>query len=441
MKKITSLPRPATRPRPSRSRTRSRAAVVARFPGSVFVESHGQPVVYVDRAVIADVARYPARRGAVHDARRHRGRRPSPRRLARAASPASSPSASRSSSTSCRTRATAASASSAEVPAADPTVPSLTPRVSRRELPRARVVRPLRHHVRRSSRSHAHPHARRLARPPAAQGRRRGAGPRDVQGRPEPTMIDRATDRMRRAERRGAHASSARPTRARRSCARRRARARSCSPAAACGREDDLGDTMIINMGPQHPSTHGVLRLMMELDGEDVLRIKPVIGYLHTGMEKTGEELTYVQGTTNVTRMDYASNFANELVYSMAVERLLDVEVPGTRGVDPHDDVRAVAHGVAPVVPGDERHGHRRGLDDALRLARARGGAAHLRVRHRVADELQLHPARRRRRRSARRLAAADPRRVRHRRARASPSTTSCCRRTRSGSSAPSVSA
>ncbi len=91
---------------------------------------------------------------------------------------------------------------------------------------------------------------------------------------------------------------------------------------------DELGDTMIINMGPQHPSTHGVLRLMMELDGEDVLQIKPVIGYLHTGMEKTGEELTYVQGTTNVTRMDYASNFANELVYSMAVERLLDVEVP-----------------------------------------------------------------------------------------------------------------
>ncbi|MDQ1382656.1 MAG: NADH-quinone oxidoreductase subunit, partial [Actinomycetota bacterium] len=92
--------------------------------------------------------------------------------------------------------------------------------------------------------------------------------------------------------------------------------------------QDDLGDTMIINMGPQHPSTHGVLRLMMELDGEDVLRIKPVIGYLHTGMEKTGEELTYVQGTTNVTRMDYASNFANELVYSMAVETLVGVEVP-----------------------------------------------------------------------------------------------------------------
>jgi len=92
--------------------------------------------------------------------------------------------------------------------------------------------------------------------------------------------------------------------------------------------EDSLDDTMIINMGPQHPSTHGVLRLMMELDSEEVLRVKPVIGYLHTGMEKTGEELTYVQGGTNVTRMDYAAPLSNELVYSMAVERLLDVDVP-----------------------------------------------------------------------------------------------------------------
>ncbi|HLM17157.1 MAG TPA: NADH dehydrogenase (quinone) subunit D [Acidimicrobiia bacterium] len=90
----------------------------------------------------------------------------------------------------------------------------------------------------------------------------------------------------------------------------------------------DDDDTMILNMGPQHPSTHGVLRIMMELDGETVLRAKPVIGYLHTGMEKTGEELTYVQGPTNVTRMDYASPLSNELVFSLAVERLLDLEVP-----------------------------------------------------------------------------------------------------------------
>ena len=90
----------------------------------------------------------------------------------------------------------------------------------------------------------------------------------------------------------------------------------------------DLDDTMILNMGPQHPSTHGVLRIMMELDGETVLRTKPIIGYLHTGMEKTGEDLTYLQGPTNVTRMDYASNMTNELVFAMAVETLLEIEVP-----------------------------------------------------------------------------------------------------------------
>jgi len=91
-------------------------------------------------------------------------------------------------------------------------------------------------------------------------------------------------------------------------------------------RRDD--ETMIINMGPAHPSTHGVLRLMLELDGEFVLRTKPVIGYLHTGMEKTGEVLSYVQGGTNVTRMDYVSPISNELGYSMAVEKLLDIDVP-----------------------------------------------------------------------------------------------------------------
>ena len=91
-------------------------------------------------------------------------------------------------------------------------------------------------------------------------------------------------------------------------------------------RHDD--ETMIINMGPAHPSTHGVLRLMLELDGEFVLRTKVVIGYLHTGMEKTGETLSYVQGATNVTRMDYLSPVINELSYSLTVEKLLGVEVP-----------------------------------------------------------------------------------------------------------------
>ncbi len=90
--------------------------------------------------------------------------------------------------------------------------------------------------------------------------------------------------------------------------------------------DPDEDQTMIINMGPQHPSTHGVLRLMLELQGETVLRCKPVIGYLHTGMEKTGEALTFLQGGTNVTRMDYLSPLNNELVFSMAVEKLLGID-------------------------------------------------------------------------------------------------------------------
>ena len=85
---------------------------------------------------------------------------------------------------------------------------------------------------------------------------------------------------------------------------------------------------MIMNMGPQHPSTHGVLRLMLELEGEKVLRTKPIIGYLHTGMEKTGEDLTYLQGPTNVTRMDYASPLFSELAFSLSTEQLLGIEVP-----------------------------------------------------------------------------------------------------------------
>ena len=90
--------------------------------------------------------------------------------------------------------------------------------------------------------------------------------------------------------------------------------------------EDD--ERMILNMGPQHPSTHGVLRLQIELEGEVIRRTKPIIGYLHTGMEKTAEQLTFGQGPTNVTRMDYLAPFHNELAYSLAVERLLGIEVP-----------------------------------------------------------------------------------------------------------------
>ncbi len=92
--------------------------------------------------------------------------------------------------------------------------------------------------------------------------------------------------------------------------------------------EDENDQTMLVNMGPSHPSTHGVLRLMLEMDGETVRRSKPIVGYLHTGMEKTAEQLTYLQGATNVTRMDYASPLFNELAFSLATEELLGIEVP-----------------------------------------------------------------------------------------------------------------
>jgi NADH-quinone oxidoreductase subunit D len=87
-------------------------------------------------------------------------------------------------------------------------------------------------------------------------------------------------------------------------------------------------ETMIINMGPQHPSTHGVLRLVLELDGETVVRCKPVLGYLHTGIEKNAEYRTWQQGVTLVTRADYLAPMFNELAYCMAVERLLGIEAP-----------------------------------------------------------------------------------------------------------------
>ena len=94
--------------------------------------------------------------------------------------------------------------------------------------------------------------------------------------------------------------------------------------------EDEWEDAgrMTINMGPQHPSTHGVLRLVLELEGEIVRDAKPVIGYLHTGMEKECEDCTWRQAVTIVTRMDYLAPFFNELVYSLGVEKLLGIEVP-----------------------------------------------------------------------------------------------------------------
>ena len=86
--------------------------------------------------------------------------------------------------------------------------------------------------------------------------------------------------------------------------------------------------TMVLNMGPQHPSTHGVLRVLLELDGETVVKAVPDLGYLHTGIEKSCEDKTYSQAITLTDRIDYLNPLGNNLVYCLAVEKLLGLEVP-----------------------------------------------------------------------------------------------------------------
>src|SRR6478735_3125712 len=92
--------------------------------------------------------------------------------------------------------------------------------------------------------------------------------------------------------------------------------------------ESTRRDTMTINMGPQHPSTHGVLRLVLTLDGETILKAVPDIGYLHTGIEKTAEDKSYFKALVLTDRMDYLAPLCNNLGYSLAVEKLLGITVP-----------------------------------------------------------------------------------------------------------------
>src|SRR6202046_1187837 len=86
--------------------------------------------------------------------------------------------------------------------------------------------------------------------------------------------------------------------------------------------------TMILNMGPQHPSTHGVLRVLLEIDGETVVRMMPDIGFLHTGIEKTCEAKFYQQVVPLTDRIDYLCPMTNNLCYVLAVEKLLGLEIP-----------------------------------------------------------------------------------------------------------------
>ena len=92
--------------------------------------------------------------------------------------------------------------------------------------------------------------------------------------------------------------------------------------------EKITGEHLVLNMGPQHPSTHGVLRVILELDGEVVVKATPVIGHLHRGLEKLAEHMTYNQIIPLVDRMDYCSPLINNLGYVLAVEKLLGIAIP-----------------------------------------------------------------------------------------------------------------
>ncbi len=138
-------------------------------------------------------------------------------------------------------------------------------------------------------------------------------------------------------------------------------------------------DSMVLNMGPQHPSTHGVLRLLLELDGETILKAAPDIGYLHTGIEKEFEAKTYQQGVTLTDRIDYLAPLSNNLVYCLAAEKLLGLEIPPLA-----QWMRVMLDGVhAPEQPsgvaGHARHRYRRDERVPLLLPRARRNSAHLR--------------------------------------------------------------
>ena len=136
---------------------------------------------------------------------------------------------------------------------------------------------------------------------------------------------------------------------------------------------------LVLNMGPQHPSTHGVLRVILKLDGEKVLGSDCVIGYLHRGVEKIAENRTYVQFNPYVDRMDYVAAVSNGLGYCEAVEKLLGVEAPERANVYPRDPDRTQPFGKPPGVAGHARAQHRRADPSVLLLPRPRRDSEDLR--------------------------------------------------------------
>ena len=152
-------------------------------------------------------------------------------------------------------------------------------------------------------------------------------------------------------------------------------------------------DELVINMGPQHPSTHGVLRVVLRLDGERVVDADVVIGYLHRGIEKLCENRDWTQIVLLTDRMDYVAAATNNLGYCETVEKLLSLEVPRRAQLHPHHPVRAAAHREPSRVARHARDGHRRRHGVPVLPPRAGAGARPVRGVLRRAPHLQLRCA------------------------------------------------
>ena len=160
----------------------------------------------------------------------------------------------------------------------------------------------------------------------------------------------------------------------------------------------ESGERLVINMGPQHPSTHGVLRLILTLEGETVTEVRASIGYLHTGIEKNMEYRTWTQGVTFCTRMDYLMPFFNETAYCLAVERLLGIEdqIPERAQIIRvmMMELNRISSHLQGIGPMGMELGATTIFLQGLRDARAHPRP--VRADHRPADEPRLHPAGRR---------------------------------------------
>ena len=113
--------------------------------------------------------------------------------------------------------------------------------------------------------------------------------------------------------------------------------------------EDMIGEKLVLNMGPSHPATHGVLRLVLELDGEIITKAEPDVGFLHRGDEKIAENMHYNQFVPYTDRLDYLAPLANNVAYAMAVEKLMGWDVAAARPGHPRDLLRDGAHLLAPA--------------------------------------------------------------------------------------------